>query len=48
VAAKLKKLADSPVDIILPGGTLTVDWDGKGEVLLSGPAEEVFRGEWEN
>jgi diaminopimelate epimerase len=48
VAAKLKKLTDSPVDIILPGGTLTVDWDGKGEVLLSGPAEEVFRGEWEN
>jgi diaminopimelate epimerase len=48
VAARLKKLTDSPVDIILPGGTLTVDWNGKGEVLLSGPAEEVFRGEWEN
>jgi diaminopimelate epimerase len=46
VAARLKKLADSPVDIILPGGTLTVDWDGKGEVLLSGPAEIVFNGEW--
>jgi len=46
VAAKLKKLTDNPVDIILPGGTLTVDWDGKGEVLLSGPAEIVFNGEW--
>jgi diaminopimelate epimerase len=46
VAAQLKKLTDSPVDIILPGGTLTVDWDGKGEVLLSGPAEVVFNGEW--
>jgi diaminopimelate epimerase len=46
VAAKLKKLTDNPVDIILPGGTLTVDWDGKGEVLLTGPAEIVFRGEW--
>jgi diaminopimelate epimerase len=44
VAAKLKKLTDNPVDIILPGGTLTVDWDGKGDVLLSGPAEVVFEG----
>ena len=48
VAARLKKLADSPVDIILPGGTLTVDWDGKGEVLLSGPAEVVFEGKWKD
>jgi diaminopimelate epimerase len=30
----------------LPGGTLTVDWDGEGEIYLSGPAEEVFSGEW--
>jgi diaminopimelate epimerase len=46
VAARLKKLTDSPVDIILPGGTLTVDWDGKGEILLSGPADLVFEGKW--
>jgi diaminopimelate epimerase len=46
VAAKLKGLRDNPVDIILPGGTLTLDWDGKGEVLLSGPAEVVFEGKW--
>ena len=48
VAAKLKKLTDNPVDIILPGGTLTVDWDGRGEVLLSGPAEVVFEGKWKD
>ncbi len=48
VAARLKKLTDNPVDIILPGGTLTVDWNGKGEVLLSGPAEIVFEGKWED
>jgi diaminopimelate epimerase len=48
VAAKLKKLTDNPVDIILPGGTLTVDWDGKGEILLSGPAEVVFEGKWKD
>ena len=48
VAARLKKLTDNPVDIILPGGTLTVDWDGKGEVFLSGPAEVVFEGKWKD
>jgi diaminopimelate epimerase len=48
VAARLKKLTDNPVDIILPGGTLTVDWDGKGEVFLSGPAEVVFEGNWKD
>jgi len=25
---------------------LTVDWNGAGEVYLSGPVEEVFTGEW--
>jgi len=46
VSAIVRGLSRSPVDIILPGGTLTVDWDGAGEVLLSGPAETVFKGEW--
>jgi diaminopimelate epimerase len=48
VASRLKKLTDNPVDIILPGGTLTVDWDGKSEVFLSGPAEVVFEGKWKD
>ena len=48
VAARLKGLTDNPVDIILPGGTLTIDWDGKGEVMLSGPAEVVFEGKWKD
>jgi diaminopimelate epimerase len=46
VAARLMKITDNPVDIILPGGTLIVDWDGKGEVHLTGPAEIVFEGRW--
>ncbi len=46
VAARLHNFVDSPVDVTLPGGTLTVDWDGAGEVMLSGPAELVFWGEW--
>jgi diaminopimelate epimerase len=36
----------SQVDVKLPGGILNVEWDGKGEVFLSGPAETVFVGEW--
>jgi diaminopimelate epimerase len=46
VAAQLHGYVDDKVDIILPGGTLTVEWDGAGEVYLSGPAELVFGGEW--
>jgi len=44
--AKLHDYTDGKVDIILPGGTLSVEWDGDGEVFLSGPAEIVFSGEW--
>ncbi len=46
VAAHLQGMVDEKVDIRLPGGTLTVDWDGSGEVYLSGAAVEVFTGEW--
>ena len=46
VAARLHKFCNKEIDIILPGGTLTIDWDGKGEVKLTGPAEQVFKGEW--
>ena len=46
VAAQLHNLCSKTVDIVLPGGTLTVDWNGAGEVKLTGPAEEVFKGEW--
>ena len=46
VAAQLSDYVNRQVDIILDGGTLTVFWDRVGEVLLSGPVEEVFTGEW--
>ena len=39
-------ITNDTVDITLPGGTLAVTWDGKGEVYLEGPAVEVFSGEW--
>jgi len=46
VAAQKLGYVDSKVDIKLPGGILDVAWNGSGEVLLSGPAEIIFTGEW--
>jgi diaminopimelate epimerase len=46
VASRLLGYTGNSVDITLPGGILTIDWDGEGEVYLAGPAEEVFNGEW--
>ncbi len=46
VTAQLLGYIDNKVDIKLPGGTLEVEWDKVGEVLLGGPAEIVFSGEW--
>ena len=46
VAAHINGYIDNKVDIKLPGGILGVEWDGAGEVYLSGPAEIVFSGEW--
>ena len=46
VAARLHGYVDSPVDVVLPGGRLGIEWDGQGEVYLSGPAGMVFSGYW--
>jgi diaminopimelate epimerase len=46
VAGRLLGYLDSKVRVKLPGGTLTVEWDGKGEVYLGGPAVTVFHGSW--
>ncbi len=46
VAARLHGYIDNKVDIKVSGGILGVEWDGVGEVFLSGPAEVVFAGEW--
>ncbi|MFC1918245.1 diaminopimelate epimerase [Chloroflexota bacterium] len=46
VAGQKLGLLDKKIDVKIPGGTLEVAWDGAGEVLLSGPTEIVFTGEW--
>jgi len=37
----------SPVSVEVPGGRLTVEWDGCGDAFLSGPAIRVFDAEVE-
>jgi diaminopimelate epimerase len=46
VASKLLGYTEQEVDIKLPGGTLDVEWNGTGEVILGGPAVIVFEGKW--
>ena len=46
VAARLHNRVGDRVEIEQPGGLLTVEWDGKGDVYLSGGAEFVFEGDW--
>lgn len=36
----------SPVSVKLPGGDLLIHWQGKGPVLMEGPAQEVFSGQY--
>ena len=45
VAALSKGLVSSPVQVSLPGGTLTIAWDRQGAIRMSGPGTHVFTGE---
>ena len=45
VAGQLQDLLDSPVTVNLPGGSLVIEWLGKGQpVIMTGPATTVFHG----
>jgi len=46
VAGQRHGYLGNKIDVKLPGGTLDVEWNDSGEVLLSGPTELVFNGEW--
>ena len=46
VAARLNGLAGDRATVALPGGDLTVEWPGEGEVVMEGPVATVFDGEW--
>ncbi len=45
VAGQLQDLLDSPVTVNLPGGSLIIEWSGKGQpVMMTGPATTVYHG----
>lgn len=41
-AAMRRNVADSRVDVSVPGGHVLVEWDGAHEAFLTGPAVRVF------
>jgi diaminopimelate epimerase len=45
VAAIRSRQAEGPVEVRLPGGSLTIDWQPGGTIRMSGPATHVFDGE---
>lgn len=45
VAAISRRLATSPVEVRLPGGTLHIAWERGKSIEMSGPATYVFAGE---
>jgi diaminopimelate epimerase len=45
VAAISRGLAFSPVEVRLPGGSLTIAWERGGPILMTGAAAHVFTGE---
>ncbi|HEX9918361.1 MAG TPA: diaminopimelate epimerase [Pyrinomonadaceae bacterium] len=46
VASCLNGLTDRRVRVEMEGGRLEVEWRDDGEVLLTGAAEVIYRGEW--
>lgn len=46
VSAHLHKYIDDDVVVTLPGGDLLVRWPGSGNVVMEGPVDKVFEGEW--
>jgi diaminopimelate epimerase len=46
VAGVLAGLTERRIVAHLPGGDLELEWAPSGEVLLTGPAVEVFSGDW--
>lgn len=45
VAAVSRKLVESPAEVRLPGGTLSIAWAPGGTIRMSGPAGHVYEGE---
>ena len=46
VAGVLNKKTERNIIAHLPGGDLSLEWAGDDRVYMTGPATEVFTGEW--
>jgi diaminopimelate epimerase len=46
VAAHRRQLADRRADVLLDGGTLSIEWLDTGDVLMTGPVAVSFTGMW--
>lgn len=47
VAASARNLCERRSDVVMCGGVLEIDWRvSDGHVIMTGPAEEVFEGDW--
>lgn len=47
IGAMRRGLVDRRVTVTLPGGALTVEWRDDGEIVMTGPAAESFRGDFD-
>ncbi len=47
VSAIRRGLADSPVTVHLPGGSLMIEWGADDRIVMTGPATESFRGSFD-
>lgn len=45
-ASRLRGFTGDRIVDSLPGGDLILEWDGQGSVFMTGPATNVFTGEW--
>lgn len=47
IGAMKRGLVDRCVTVTLPGGPLVIEWRGDGEIVMTGPATEAFRGSFD-
>jgi diaminopimelate epimerase len=47
IGAMRRGLTDRKVTVTLPGGPLEIEWRDDGQIVMTGPATEAFRGEFE-
>lgn len=47
IAAMRRGLVGREVEVTLPGGPLMIEWNEAGRIIMTGPATEAFRGNFE-